>query len=135
MPAIALTGRETRGVRRPRLPGPDPGFPGFRGFGVSGNAGRLTLPASVRGVVESFGRVARAVARHRFLPGGETTPRRARSRTPGCRPLTAATESGAATIPALVEETMRANRPEREGRLIDHDGDASMERRKREGYS
>lgn len=92
--------------------------------------------AKERPVVERDGRliVVDDRERMRFLPGEETKPRRVRFRTLGCWPLTAATESGAATIPAILEETLRANRSEREGRLIDHDGDGSMERKKREGY-
>ena len=72
--------------------------------------------------------------RMRFLPGEEAVPRRVRFRTLGCWPLTAATPSEAATPREILDETLRANRSEREGRLIDHDGDASMERKKREGY-
>ena len=67
-------------------------------------------------------------------PGEEAVPRRVRFRTLGCWPLTAATPSEAATPREILDETLRANRSEREGRLIDHDGDASMERKKREGY-
>jgi len=92
--------------------------------------------AKERPVVERDGRliVVDDRERMRFLPGEETKPRRVRFRTLGCWPLTAAMESGAVTIPAILDETLRANRSEREGRLIDHDGDASMERKKREGY-
>ena len=92
--------------------------------------------AKERPVVERDGRllVVDDPERMRFLPGEEPAPRRVRFRTLGCWPLTAAMESDAVTIPAIVDETLRANRSEREGRLIDHDGDASMERKKREGY-
>ena len=60
--------------------------------------------------------------------------RRVRFRTLGCYPLTAAVESGADTLDAIIAETLAADHSERAGRLIDHDGEASMERKKREGY-
>ncbi|MGE0715949.1 MAG: sulfate adenylyltransferase subunit CysD [Alphaproteobacteria bacterium] len=61
-------------------------------------------------------------------------PRMVRFRTLGCYPLTAATESTAATLREIVAELAAARRSERAGRLIDHDETASMERKKREGY-
>ena len=67
-------------------------------------------------------------------PGEEPEWRRVRFRTLGCYPLTAAVESDADTLDAIIAETAAARRSERAGRLIDHDGDASMERKKREGY-
>ena len=67
-------------------------------------------------------------------PGETPRPRRVRFRTLGCYPLTAAVESDADTVDAIVAETLAADHSEREGRLIDHDGEASMERKKREGY-
>ena len=60
--------------------------------------------------------------------------RRVRFRTLGCYPLTAAVESDADTLDAIIAETLATDRSEREGRLIDHDGEASMERKKRNGY-
>ena len=60
--------------------------------------------------------------------------RRVRFRTLGCYPLTAGIESEADTVEAILAETLAANRSERHGRLIDHDGEASMERKRREGY-
>ena len=69
-----------------------------------------------------------------LLPGEVPTPRRVRFRTLGCYPLTAAVESDADTLEAIIAETLAADHSEREGRLIDHDGEASMERKKREGY-
>jgi sulfate adenylyltransferase subunit 2 len=69
------------------------------------------------------------------LAPGETPERRmVRFRTLGCYPLTGAIESGAATLPAIVREMFLARTSERQGRLIDHDGAASMERKKQEGY-
>jgi sulfate adenylyltransferase subunit 2 len=57
-----------------------------------------------------------------------------RFRTLGCYPLTAAIESTAATLDEVVAETLATNTSERQGRVIDHDGAASMERKKQEGY-
>ena len=48
--------------------------------------------------------------------------------------LTAAIESEAATVPDIIRELIEARFSERRGRLIDHDGLASMERKKQEGY-
>jgi len=62
-------------------------------------------------------------------PGEVPEMRRVRFRTLGCYPLTAAIESD-----AIIAETLATDHSEREGRLIDHDGEASMERKKREGY-
>ena len=72
--------------------------------------------------------------RMRFRPGETPEVRRVRFRTLGCYPLTAGVESGADTVQAILAETLAADRSERRGRLIDHDGEASMERKKREGY-
>jgi sulfate adenylyltransferase subunit 2 len=57
-----------------------------------------------------------------------------RFRTLGCYPLTGAIESDADTLDAIVEEMMLARTSERQGRLIDTDESASMEKKKREGY-
>ena len=67
-------------------------------------------------------------------PGETPRERRVRFRTLGCYPLTAAVESDASTLEAIVAEVLGADSSERRGRLIDHDGEASMERKKREGY-
>ena len=73
-------------------------------------------------------------ARMQLRPGETPVVRRVRFRSLGCYPLTAAVESDATDLAAIVAE-MRATRfSERAGRLIDHDQDASMERKKREGY-
>ena len=69
-----------------------------------------------------------------LLPGEVPRLRRVRFRTLGCYPLTAAVESDADTVDAVIAETVAAEHSEREGRLIDHDGESSMERKKREGY-
>ena len=57
-----------------------------------------------------------------------------RFRTLGCYPLSGAIESGAATVEDIVAELQQARQSERQGRLIDGDAEASMERKKREGY-
>ena len=72
--------------------------------------------------------------RLRLRPGETPKTRRVRFRTLGCYPLTAAVESSAVTLEAVIAETLNADCSERQGRLIDHDGEASMERKKREGY-
>ena len=66
--------------------------------------------------------------------GEEPRIRTIRFRTLGCYPLTGAVESSAATVPAIVRETLESRFSERRGRSIDHDGAASMERKKQEGY-
>lgn len=69
------------------------------------------------------------------LEAGETPEQRmVRFRTLGCYPLTAAIESDAQDLPAIVREMLIARTSERAGRLIDHDEAASMEKKKREGY-
>ena len=60
--------------------------------------------------------------------------RRVRFRTLGCYPLTGAIESDAASLDDIVAEMLAARTSERQGRLIDTDETASMERKKREGY-
>lgn len=60
--------------------------------------------------------------------------RRVRFRSLGCYPLTVAMESQADSLDAIIEEMRTMRVSEREGRLIDHDPSASMERKKREGY-
>ena len=57
-----------------------------------------------------------------------------RFRTLGCYPLTGAIESEAADLPSIIEEMLVARTSEREGRAIDHDEAASMEKKKQEGY-
>jgi sulfate adenylyltransferase subunit 2 len=60
--------------------------------------------------------------------------RMVRFRTLGCYPLTGAIESPARTVPEIIQETMATRYSERRGRVIDHDGATSMERKKQEGY-
>jgi sulfate adenylyltransferase subunit 2 len=57
-----------------------------------------------------------------------------RFRTLGCYPLTGAVESRADTLPAIIQEMLLTTSSERQGRVIDHDSSASMEKKKQEGY-
>ena len=67
-------------------------------------------------------------------PGEQPQLRLVRFRTLGCYPLTGAIESTAASVPEILAELRDVRRSERQGRLIDSDEDAAMERKKREGY-
>lgn len=67
-------------------------------------------------------------------PGESPVMRKVRFRTLGCYPLTGAIESAAETVEEIIAEMMSSRTSEREGRLIDMDESASMERKKREGY-
>jgi len=57
-----------------------------------------------------------------------------RFRTLGCYPLTGAIESEARTLPEIIQEMLLTTSSERQGRVIDHDSSASMEKKKQEGY-
>jgi len=67
-------------------------------------------------------------------PGEVPETRSIRFRTLGCYPLTGAVESTAATLPEVIQETLLTTTSERQGRAIDHDQSASMEKKKQEGY-
>jgi sulfate adenylyltransferase subunit 2 len=69
-----------------------------------------------------------------LAPGEKPEMRWVRFRTLGCYPLTGAVESRAATLPEIIQEMLLTTSSERQGRVIDHDGAASMERKKQEGY-
>jgi len=69
-----------------------------------------------------------------LAPGERPVLRRVRFRTLGCYPLTGAIESDADTLPAIIREMQLTTLSERQGRVIDHDVAASMERKKQEGY-
>ena len=60
--------------------------------------------------------------------------KKVRFRTLGCYPLTGAVESEAATLPEIIQEMLLTTTSERQGRMIDHDSAASMEKKKQEGY-
>jgi sulfate adenylyltransferase subunit 2 len=70
----------------------------------------------------------------RLEPDERPVARVVRFRTLGCYPLSGAVESTADTIPDVIREMLLTAVSERQGRLIDHDEDASMEKKKREGY-
>jgi sulfate adenylyltransferase subunit 2 len=72
--------------------------------------------------------------RMRLLPGEIPKQRKVRFRTLGCYPLTGAVESEAETLPQIIQEMLLTTTSERQGRVIDHDQAASMEKKKREGY-
>ncbi len=66
--------------------------------------------------------------------GEQPQMRSIRFRTLGCYPLTGAIESEAKTLPAVIQEMLLTTTSERQGRAIDHDQTASMEKKKQEGY-
>jgi sulfate adenylyltransferase subunit 2 len=72
--------------------------------------------------------------RMRFLPGEKPEMRKIRFRTLGCYPLTGAIESEATSLLDIIEEMLVATSSERQGRVIDKDASASMEKKKQEGY-
>lgn len=91
--------------------------------------------AAKRPVVERDGMLIMADDdRLPLAPGEAVEERLVRFRTLGCYPLTGAVESDADTLEAVIHETIIARTSERQGRAIDRDGAASMERKKQEGY-
>jgi sulfate adenylyltransferase subunit 2 len=69
-----------------------------------------------------------------LAPGEQPMMKKVRFRTLGCYPLTGAIESEADTLPAIIQEMLLTTSSERQGRVIDHDQAASMEKKKQEGY-
>ncbi len=69
-----------------------------------------------------------------LLPREIPQMKKVRFRTLGCYPLTGAIESDADTLPAIIQEMLLTKSSERQGRVIDHDATASMEKKKQEGY-
>lgn len=67
-------------------------------------------------------------------PGEQVMEKVVRFRTLGCYPLTGAVESTATTLPEIIQEMLLTKTSERQGRVIDHDQQGSMEEKKREGY-
>jgi sulfate adenylyltransferase subunit 2 len=91
--------------------------------------------AAERPVVKRYGQWIMVDDNRLPLEAGEKPDfRMVRFRTLGCYPLTAAVESTATTLDQIVTETLAATSSERQGRIIDHDGAGSMERKKQEGY-
>ena len=72
--------------------------------------------------------------RMRLGEGEQVELRSVRFRTLGCYPLSGGVESSASTLDEVIAETLASTSSERQGRLIDIDGAASMERKKQEGY-
>jgi sulfate adenylyltransferase subunit 2 len=70
----------------------------------------------------------------RLHDGEEPMIKNVRFRTLGCYPLSGAIESDATTLTDIIQEMLLATTSERQGRIIDHDGAASMEKKKQEGY-
>ncbi len=91
--------------------------------------------AAQRPVVERGGVLIMVDDERLPLRDGEIpTMRKVRFRTLGCYPLTGAIESDADTLPAIIQEMLLTKTSERQGRVIDHDSPASMEKKKQEGY-
>ncbi len=91
--------------------------------------------AAERPVVERDGALIMVDDERLPLHPGETPAlRRVRFRTLGCYPLTGAIESEADTLEKIIAEMLVATTSERQGRVIDHDPSASMEKKKQEGY-
>lgn len=91
--------------------------------------------SDVRPVVERDGTLIMVDDDRMPLRPGETPMMKSvRFRTLGCYPLTGAVESTAATLPEIIQEMLLTTTSERQGRVIDHDQAASMEKKKQEGY-
>jgi sulfate adenylyltransferase subunit 2 len=91
--------------------------------------------AAKRPVVERDGTLIMVDDDRMPLKPGETVEEKmVRFRTLGCYPLTGGIESEAATLPEIIQEMLLTTTSERQGRVIDHDQAASMEKKKQEGY-
>jgi sulfate adenylyltransferase subunit 2 len=91
--------------------------------------------AAERPVVERNGTLVLVDDNRMPLHPGETPSLRSvRFRTLGCYPLSGAIESTATTLVGVIEEVLLTTSSERQGRVIDHDVSASMEKKKQEGY-
>ena len=91
--------------------------------------------AAVRPVVDRGGTLIMVDDdRMRLEPGEVPMMRKVRFRTLGCYPLSGAVESEADTITGIIQEMLLATTSERQGRMIDFDSSASMEKKKQEGY-
>ncbi|MFK8083717.1 MAG: sulfate adenylyltransferase subunit CysD [Granulosicoccus sp.] len=91
--------------------------------------------AAERPVVERDGTLIMVDDDRMPLNDGEVPEMRSvRFRTLGCYPLTGAVESTATTLEEIIQEMLLTRTSERQGRMIDHDSAASMEKKKQEGY-
>ena len=109
---------------------------------ISGSTSRAKTSRSFRSTLPSGGRLLNATAalimvddeRLKLSPGELVENRMVRFRTLGCYPLSGGVESTAETVADVIRETLVATTSESRSRIIDHDQDASMERKKRMGY-
>ena len=91
--------------------------------------------AALRPVVDRDGMLVMVDDERMPLRPGETPMmKQVRFRTLGCYPLTGAVLSNATTLPQVIQEMLLTTTSERQGRMIDHDSAASMEKKKQEGY-
>jgi sulfate adenylyltransferase subunit 2 len=91
--------------------------------------------AAERPVVERDGMLIMVDdSRMKLKKGERPMMKKVRFRTLGCYPLTGAIESEAHTLPQIIQEMLLTHSSERQGRVIDHDASASMEKKKQEGY-
>ena len=90
--------------------------------------------AAPRPVVERDGTLIMVDDDRMPLDGETPVEKMVRFRTLGCYPLTGAVESNATTLPDIIQEMLLTTQSERQGRVIDHDSTASMEKKKQEGY-
>ncbi|MEM8772811.1 MAG: sulfate adenylyltransferase subunit CysD [Pseudomonadota bacterium] len=90
--------------------------------------------AAERPVVERDGALIMVDDDRMPLNGETPEDKMVRFRTLGCYPLTGAVESNATTLPGIIQEMLVSRSSERQGRVIDHDQSASMEKKKQEGY-
>jgi len=90
--------------------------------------------AAERPVVEHDGNLIMVDDDRMPLDGKTPEMKMVRFRTLGCYPLTGAVESQATTLTEVIQETLLTTTSERQGRVIDHDSSASMEKKKQEGY-
>ncbi len=96
--------------------------------------------AAKRPVVQRFDEKGNEVTllvdddRMKLEPGEVPEEKMVRFRTLGCYPLSGAVESTATTLPEIIQEMLLCKTSERQGRMIDRDKDASMEKKKKEGY-
>lgn len=90
--------------------------------------------AAKRPVVERDGTLIMVDDDRMPLNGAAPQEMMVRFRTLGCYPLTGAVESSATTLPEIIKEMLVSRSSERQGRVIDHDQSASMEKKKQEGY-
>jgi len=90
--------------------------------------------AAERPVVEWDGNLIMVDDERMPLEGKTPVMKSVRFRTLGCYPLSGAVESNATTLPQIIQEMLLATTSERQGRMIDHDSAASMEKKKQQGY-